>query len=76
MQQRSFSKQCSSSARSRQKTRNQRKREFIKSVCLMVVAMVMCCFLGMTALKVWAEHPAEQPITYQQHMASIRGGEC
>lgn len=73
MQQGSFTKQ--SSSRRRSKTRNQRKREFIKSVCLMVVVMVMCCFLGMTALKVWAAHPAEQPITYQQHMESIRGGD-
>jgi hypothetical protein len=73
MQQRSFTKQSNSRSR-RQRTRNQRKR--IHDAVLAVAMVVFWLAIGAYSLKVWATHPAEQPVTYQQHMASIQGGDC
>lgn len=74
MQQRSFSKQHSSSGR-RQRTRKQRKREFIRDAVLAVVLVALWLAAGAYTLKTWAEHPAEQPVTYTAHIASIKGGD-
>ena len=74
MQQRSFSKQYNSSGRS-QRTRNQRKRDFIKDAVTAFAMTALVLAIGVYTLKVWATHPAEQSVTYQQHMASIHGGD-
>ena len=74
MQQRSFSKQYSGSGR-RQRTRNQRKREFTRDAVLAVVLVALELVVGAYTLKTWAEHPAEQPVTYTAHIASIQGGD-
>lgn len=57
------------------KTRNQRKRDvlehLIASVAAMAILAVACVLLcGMMCQAL--EHPAEQPITYEQHIQ--RGG--
>lgn len=38
------------------------------AVCLLVITL-FCCM----ACKVWCEHPAEQPITYEQYMERFGG---
>ncbi len=57
------------------KTRNQRKREVLEHIIASVV--VMAVMLGISLLLFVMvgkalEHPAEQPITYEQHMASFQ----
>ena len=60
----------------RRRTRNQRKRDFIRDAVLVAVMVVLWLAVGAFSLKTWAEHPAEQPISYAEHMESIRGGDC
>lgn len=57
------------------KTRNQRKRDFSRDAVLAVVLVALWLAVGAYSLKTWAEHPAEQSVSYQQHMASIQGGD-
>ena len=75
MQQKSFSNQYSARG-SKRRTRNQRKRDAIKNTVLILAAVAIWLAVSNYSLKMWAEHPAEQPITYQQHMESIMGGDC
>lgn len=70
MQQKNFTKQSRSRS---SRTRNQRKRELRRLICMaaaigMLYASVMCMMV-----KAWFEHPAEQPVTYAEHMESIGG---
>lgn len=74
MQQRSFSKQYSSSGRS-QRTRNQRKRDFIKDAVTAFAMTALVLAIGVYTLKVWATHPAEKSVDGQTYLASIQGGE-
>ena len=59
------------------KTRNERKQAIIDRI--IAVLAVFAVFAGIIlflcgmACKVWVYHPAEQPITYEQHMARFGG---
>ncbi len=48
--------------------------ELFKSIIsvLFVLAMMIAFFVSILTL--WVEHPAEQPITYAEHMATIQNG--
>lgn len=66
MQQKNSTKQSRSS-----RTRNQRKRELRRLICMaaavgMLMASVMCMMV-----KAFFEHPAEQPISYSEHMETV-----
>lgn len=54
----------------RHKTRNQRKR--IHDAVLAVAMVVFWLVVGAYSLKVWATHPAEQPVNGQEYLASLR----
>lgn len=59
------------------KTRNQRKRDIFEHICVSLVFLGLCF-----ALAVWLtlmgckalEHPAEQPITYEEHIGRFQSG--
>ena len=70
MQQKSFTKQ------SRSRTRNQRKREFIRTLCMSIAALLLSVMVLTMMVKAFVEHPAEQPISYAEHMAAIGGDSC
>ena len=59
----------------RHRTRNQRKRDFIKDAVMAAVLTVLVVAIGAYTLKVWAEHPAEQHVSGQAYLASIQGGD-
>lgn len=68
MQQKSSTKQY------RSRTRNQRKRELRRLICMvaaigMLMASVMCMMV-----KAFFEHPAEQPVNGYTYMESIQEG--
>lgn len=59
------------------KTREQRKREVVEHLIASVVAMAIlagACVLLCGMVCEGLNHPAEQPITYQEHLARIGGG--
>lgn len=58
----------------RSRTRNQMRREAIKTAFLTVALIVLWAVLTVYALGVWAEHPGEQPVSRADHMASIQHG--
>lgn len=39
-----------------------------------VIAFVLIAAMAVMMVRVWATHPAEQPITYAEHMAYIQNG--
>lgn len=54
------------------KTRNQRKRERIQ-MAFMVVAMMILWAMALTMMvKAWGEHPAEQSVSYAEHMEYVQ----
>lgn len=60
------------------RTRNQRKQDIIESIIAYLIvgvilfgSCVILCGMGVKSLN----HPAEQPITYEQHIARYMGGE-
>jgi hypothetical protein len=59
------------------RTRNERRRDFIESiifsVILVVIGFALTATMCLMMCKAWATHPAEQPITYAQHMEAIGG---
>ena len=57
----------------RSRTRNQ-KRERIKPAAMALVLMALWLVVASAACKVWAEHPAEQPINGAEYLQSIREG--
>lgn len=68
MQQKNSTKQSRNS-----RTRNQRKRELRRLICMvaavgMLMASVMCMMV-----KAWFEHPAEQPVNGYTYMETIGG---
>lgn len=72
MKQQNISKQSRQHERSR--TRNQRKRELLRLICMaaavgMLMASVMCMMV-----KAFFEHPAEQPVNGYEYMESIQEG--
>ena len=63
--------QKNSTEQSRSRTRNQRKRELRRLLCMaaavgMLMASVMCMMV-----KAFFEHPAEQPVSYAEHMETV-----
>lgn len=56
----------------RSRTRNQMRRETIKTVFLSVILIILWAVLTVYAIGVWAEHPGEQPVGRADHMASIQ----
>lgn len=56
------------------KTRNQMKREKLQTAMMAAALMIMCVVLMMASLKIWADHPAEQPISGTEYLESIRNG--
>lgn len=61
------------------KTRNERKRDLIERLAASFILLVVC-FLIVTLLcgmacKVWAKHPAEQPISYEEYMERFGGAD-
>lgn len=70
MKQQSISKQSVQHGRSR--TRNQRKRELVKNV-FMGIALVLLWFVLCTIMvKAWLGHPAEQPVSYEEHVVFVQ----
>lgn len=58
--------------RRRSRTRNELKREVIKSALLGAVFFVLCAMLTIWAIGIWAEHPGEQPISGREYAASLQ----
>ena len=56
----------------RRRTRNQRKREAVKTAVMAVMLFVLCAVLTVWTLGVWAEHPGEQFVDGQTYMASLQ----
>ena len=60
------------------KTRNQRKQDIIdRLIAFLIVGVILfstCTILCGMAVKA-LNHPAEQPITYEQHISRYMGGE-
>lgn len=50
------------------------KRERIKTAAMALVLMALWLVVASAACKVWAEHPAEQPISGAEYLESIRNG--
>lgn len=55
----------------RTKTRNQRKRAF-KDACLTALMVLLWATVAVMMFRAWAEHPAEQPVSYERHMEYIQ----
>lgn len=58
----------------RTKTRNQMKRERIRTAAMALVLMALWLVVASAACKVWATHPAEQPVGGAEYLESIRNG--
>lgn len=56
----------------RHRTRNQRKRDMIRSFCMGFVCVLLWLMLCTVIVRAWG-HPAEQPISYAEHMEAIGG---
>ena len=55
----------------RAKTRNQRKRG-CKDACLTALMVLLWAAVLVMMFRAWVEHPAEQPVSYEQHMEYIQ----
>lgn len=56
-------------------TKKQARRAELISACVMAILMfVMTTIFFISLIPVWAEHPAEQPISGQAYMMAIRNG--
>ena len=58
--------------RKRVRTRNELKREVIKSALLGAAFFILCAVLTVWAIGIWAEHPGEQPISGSEYSASLQ----
>ncbi len=56
------------------KTRNQMRREAIKTAIATVLLIVVFAALTVWTIGVWAEHPGEQFVDGQTYMASLQNG--
>ena len=59
------------------RTRYQRRRELKCTICMVLAAIVLGLMVCTMMVKAWAEHPAEQPTSYEEHVIyvqSIGGG--
>lgn len=55
----------------RTKTRSQRKRACKDAGQIALVALLWAAVVVMM-FRAWAEHPAEQPVSYEQHMEYVQ----
>lgn len=53
------------------RTRNQRNRERIQTTCMVVALVIMWMILCTVMVKAWG-HPAEQPVSYAEHMEFVQ----
>ena len=58
--------------RRRTKTRNELKREVIKSALLGAAFFILCAVLTIWAIGIWAEHPGEMQIEGREYAASLQ----
>ncbi len=56
----------------RHRTRNQRKRELIQTFCMACACALIWMMLCTVFVVAWAGHPAEQPVSYAEHMEKIQ----
>lgn len=56
------------------KTRNQRKRELRRTICLAFAMGIMWLIVLTMMVTAWMGHPAEQPIDGYTYMESIQEG--
>lgn len=55
------------------KTRNQRKRERMETVCMACACVLLWAMVLSMMAKAWAEHPAEQFVSGSDYMETIGG---
>ena len=53
------------------RTRNQRKRELRRIICMSFALLLLWMMLCTVLVKAWLGHPAEQPVNYAEHMETI-----
>ena len=58
--------------RRRTRTRNEIKREVIKTIVMSAALIVLWAVLTVYAIGVWTEHPGEQSVSGQTYLASIQ----
>lgn len=56
----------------RTRTRNELKREAIRTAVLAVVAVILCAVLTVWAIGIWAEHPGEMQVSGREYIASLQ----
>ncbi len=56
----------------RSRTRNQRKHDRARTVCMVAAVGILWAGVGSMMVKAWAEHPAEQPVNGAEYLASIQ----
>ena len=54
--------------------RKSKMAELIITFGLTVITFMLVTAMALVMVYVWATHPAEQPITYAEHMACIQNG--
>lgn len=55
-------------------TREQMRREKIRTALVAAAALVLWAVLTLWSIRIWAEHPAEQHISGTVYVASVRQG--
>ena len=66
--------QKNSTKQSRSRTRNQRKRELRRLVCMTFGLGLLWLMVFSMMVGAWMEHPAEQPVSGYEYMQSIQEG--
>ncbi len=56
------------------RTRNQRKRELRRIICLSASLLMMWMMLCTIFIKAWCDHPAEQPVNGFVYLETIQDG--
>ena len=56
------------------RTRNQRKRELRRIICLSAALLLMWMMLCTIFIKAWCDHPAEQPVNGLVYLEMIQDG--
>ena len=72
MKQQNISKQSKQHEGSR--TRNQRKRELRRIICMSAALLIMWMMLCTIFIKAWCDHPAEQPVNGLVYLEMIQDG--
>lgn len=63
--------QKNSTKQSRSRTRNQRKRELRRLICMAFAMGMLWLMVFSMMVKAFFEHPAEQPVSYAEHMETV-----